>query len=199
MEWEDIMPESQRTVVFHELLHIPDQQYWWGPAWTHWMFPYERMMGYLKRMVNSAKKPTHSMVTMWATSHLSWVVSHTGKHRYCFHYRLISFQYCFEKTNDNERYRYTIPYSIVSISIYGRYRFQTIPFNVVCIGEFGGGSKANPPNDTIPIAKCRSKIIVSVIESISNIRYENDSACYRFNAIESIAYSMENNSVNDNT
>ena len=72
--YEAVVPPPERTIVLHLLLHIPRQQYWWGPAWTHWMFPFERMVGELKRLHSHRLHPEASVMRNWQTSQFSLII-----------------------------------------------------------------------------------------------------------------------------
>ena len=72
--YEAVVPPPERTIVLHLLLHIPRQQYWWGPAWTHWMFPFERMVGELKRLHSHRLHPEASVMRNWQVGQFSLVI-----------------------------------------------------------------------------------------------------------------------------
>lgn len=49
------MPESELTSVFHMLLHLPAQLHLWGPARSTWMFPFERYVGSLGKLIHNRR------------------------------------------------------------------------------------------------------------------------------------------------
>jgi hypothetical protein len=61
---EDVLPATERTIIFHIVLHLPRQLYWHGPLRLSWMYPYERFVGWVKRLTTNRTRPEASMMRM---------------------------------------------------------------------------------------------------------------------------------------
>jgi hypothetical protein len=56
------LPITENDIVFHVLLHIPDQLRYFGPVRTYWMFYFERFVGYLASNINSRVHPEANLI-----------------------------------------------------------------------------------------------------------------------------------------
>jgi hypothetical protein len=61
---EAVLPWTERSIVFHLVLHLPRQQFFHGPLRLCWMYPYERFVGWVKRLTQSRKHPEAAMARM---------------------------------------------------------------------------------------------------------------------------------------
>ena len=59
-------PASEKAIMFHILLHVPDFMYKWGSARNGWCFYSERVMGWLIRFVKNRDLAVENMVTCLA-------------------------------------------------------------------------------------------------------------------------------------
>jgi hypothetical protein len=58
--WEELFPEGEMSIMMHLLMfHIPDQLQYWGPAYGHWCFPFERSDSRTELAPHCAKLARH--------------------------------------------------------------------------------------------------------------------------------------------
>jgi hypothetical protein len=61
---EAVLPWTERSIVFHLVIHLPRQQFYHGPLRLNWMYPYERFVGWVKRLTQSRVHPEAAMSRM---------------------------------------------------------------------------------------------------------------------------------------
>jgi hypothetical protein len=61
---EDVLPASERCMVLHLIVHLPDQIRRHGVPRLGWMYPFERLMGWVKRYAKSRRDPEATCMRM---------------------------------------------------------------------------------------------------------------------------------------
>ena len=58
---EKIMPVISIGILFHEMLHIYDFCMWAGPAYTYWMYIFERLVSFMSRQIHDKARPERNL------------------------------------------------------------------------------------------------------------------------------------------
>lgn len=69
------LPATERSTITHVLIHLPEQIKLWGPAWSVWLYPFERMIGFLKRCVHNRTEPEANMIMVYRIKWFSKIIS----------------------------------------------------------------------------------------------------------------------------
>lgn len=59
---EDLLPETVFTIQFHRLVHMVQYVQMWGPCKSYWMYPFERYVGFLVKLVHSRVHPEKNLI-----------------------------------------------------------------------------------------------------------------------------------------
>ena len=68
VQFQEIGPLQEQTIVFHLIIHLVDQSIRWGPPASVWMYPYERYLGFLCRQLKSKRYPEENLVRRYCKS-----------------------------------------------------------------------------------------------------------------------------------
>ena len=55
-KFEILLPETVFTIQFHRLIHMVQYIQMWGPCKSYWMYPFERYVGFLVKLVHTLEK-----------------------------------------------------------------------------------------------------------------------------------------------
>jgi hypothetical protein len=58
---ENIMPAISIGILFHEMLHIYDFCIFAGPAFTYWMYIFERLVSFMSRQIHDRARPERNL------------------------------------------------------------------------------------------------------------------------------------------
>jgi hypothetical protein len=61
-KFEILLPETVFTIQFHRLIHMVQYIQMWGPCKSYWMYPFERYVGYLVKLVHSRVHPEKNLI-----------------------------------------------------------------------------------------------------------------------------------------
>jgi hypothetical protein len=61
VDLEKIMPVISIGILFHEMLHIFDFCMWAGPAYTYWMYIFERLVSFMSRQIHDKARPERNL------------------------------------------------------------------------------------------------------------------------------------------
>ncbi|CAL9007224.1 unnamed protein product [Prunus brigantina] len=64
-KFEMIFPPAFFTSMIHVMVHLPEEALLAGPVNYRWMYPIERLLGYLKKTVRNRAKPEGSIIEAW--------------------------------------------------------------------------------------------------------------------------------------
>jgi hypothetical protein len=54
---EELFPATEQSITFHEYVHIPDHVFQWNNVRNFWCFFFERMNGFIKRLIHNRRYP----------------------------------------------------------------------------------------------------------------------------------------------
>lgn len=73
-KFHKVFPVTEQSIMFHLLLHKPQQIYWWGPAQFHWMFPFDRLVGRCKKLIHRRRGCEANLIRAWRVMHFASVL-----------------------------------------------------------------------------------------------------------------------------
>jgi hypothetical protein len=80
--FNSVVPITEHDIVFHMIVHMPEQLKYFGPVRTYWMFYFERYTGYLASHIHNLKVPEANLInaSKLVINYVVWKNSHDDLH-----------------------------------------------------------------------------------------------------------------------